>query len=464
MKTETVRPNISNFIKSLRDIGYSFEIAVADIIDNSISATAKNIDIIIKPEPELVFELFDDGIGMNEKELIEAMRLATKNPDNKREKSDLGRFGLGLKTASFSQCKLLTVLSKKDEIINARQWDLEYISNEDEWKLIIPKKNCLKKFNQYEKLINCDSGTLVVWEQIDRYDKKLFSKKISELIDHISLVFHRFLEAKPGMQKLDIKINNISVEPFDPFNKNHPATQQIPDEIIYQFGEQVVIQPYILPHHSKIERTEYDYYATKEGYIKSQGFYLYRENRLLIYGTWWGLHRVTDAHKLVRIKVDITSDQDKYWGIDIKKSKAYPTSEMKTELKRIINKITVKGSRPYSGRGKKILDKTTTKFWNLIADNGKIRFVLNQEHPVLKRLYDELDAEQLMLFDKYLKCIQSYIPVEAIQAQLQERPHDVDQKGIIAANEALELISYLENSGSDLAELIKTEIYKDRVV
>ncbi|WP_458783869.1 ATP-binding protein [Vallitalea sediminicola] len=463
MKTETVQPNISNFIKSLRDIGYSFEIAVADIIDNSISAAAKKIDIIIKPEPELSFELFDDGIGMDELELVEAMRLATKNPDDKREKTDLGRFGLGLKTASFSQCKLLTVISKKNGIISARQWDLDFISYKNEWELITPEEYNIEKFNQYHKIVDCKNGTLVVWENIDRYDKSLFSKKITELREHIALVFHRFLEARPGMQKLEISINNIVVEPFDPFNRSHPATQQIPDEIIFLHDEQIIIQPYILPHHSKIAQNDYEYYATKEGYIRSQGFYLYRENRLLIYGTWWGLHQATDAHKLVRIKIDITSDQDKYWGIDIKKSKAYPTSEIKSELKRIIKKITVKGSRPYSGRGRKITDKTTTRFWDLVPHEGKIRFMLNQEHPVLKQLYDELDAEQFLLLDKYLKCIQSYIPIEAIQAQLQERPHDIDQKGILNEDEALDLIKYLESVGSNYAELIKTEIFKNKV-
>ena len=114
---------------------------------------------------------------------------------------------------------------------------------------------------------------------------------ISELRDHLSLVFHRFLEARPGMKKIDITINENKITAFDPFNKNHPATQQIPDEKIYLYGEQINVQPYILPHHSKIEKREYDFYATAEGYIKSQGFYLYRENRLLIYGTWWGLHK-----------------------------------------------------------------------------------------------------------------------------------------------------------------------------
>ncbi|MCD8545414.1 MAG: ATP-binding protein [Sulfurospirillum cavolei] len=113
MKTIIVRPNLNNFIKSLRDVGYTFEIAVADVLDNSISAGATQIDIYTVAKPELLFCMLDNGCGMIEEELIEAMRLATKNPDSTREKHDLGRFGLGLKTASFSQCLKLTVISKK---------------------------------------------------------------------------------------------------------------------------------------------------------------------------------------------------------------------------------------------------------------------------------------------------------------------------------------------------------------
>lgn len=464
MDIEIVNPNISNFVKSLRDIGYSFEIAVADIVDNSISANAKKIDIVITSEPNLTFEMLDDGLGMDELELIEAMRLATKNPEEKRKKSDLGRFGLGLKTSSFSQCKLLTVISKKNGIINARQWDLDYISNRDNWYLITPLEKDIQKYTQFEKINNIDNGTLVVWQKIDRYDKALLSKKITKLREHLSLVFHRFLERRLGMRRIEIKVNNISLEPFDPFNNNHPATQQIPVEKIMFYGEQIEIQPFILPHHSKITQQEYEYYATRDGYLKSQGFYLYRANRLLIHGTWWGLHRATDAHKLVRIKIDIPNNQDRYWGIDIKKSKAHPANEIKNELKRIINKITVKGSRAYTGRGKKIRDKTTTRFWELIPGNGKIRFVLNQSHPVLQQLYDEIDIEQLELLDKYLKCIQAYMPLEAIQAQLQERPHAIDQKGILSEEDKETLLEYLKKSNNSyLKSLIHTEIYKDRI-
>src|SRR5690606_12525641 len=161
---------------------------------------------------------------------------------------------------------------------------------------------------------------------------------------------------------LKISINNHQLKPFNPFNPENSATQQLTAEKIKIKGENIVVQPYILPHHSKVSQAEYNKYATEDGYIKSQGFYLYRANRLLIYGTWWRLHKSIDAHKLVRIKIDIPNNQDQYWGIDIKKSTASPNEEIKKDLKRIISQVTEKGSRPYTGRGRKIEDKTVNRF------------------------------------------------------------------------------------------------------
>jgi hypothetical protein len=310
IKTELVNPNVTNLIESLRDIGYSFEVAVADLIDNSITAKAKSIKIYTVSNPEPIFCMLDNGIGMSEVELVEAMRLASKNPNDLRAKGELGRFGLGLKTASFSQCKRLTVLSKKGGIVSARQWDLDYITQHNNWLLISP--NNFLDLPLADELNNLESGTIVCWENIDRIQKNKFSDIVDRLRRHISLVFHRFLEGEVGIRQIKITVNNNPVIAFDPFNSKHPATQEIAPEKIMVYGSAITVQPYILPHHSKISQQEYELYATEEGYIKSQGFYVYRENRILIYGTWWGLHKSLDAHKLVRIKIDIPNTIDQY--------------------------------------------------------------------------------------------------------------------------------------------------------
>lgn len=461
---EIVKPNLRNFVKSLRDIGYTFEIAVADIIDNSISANAQQIEIFSVAEPDIIFALLDDGTGMSATELVEAMRLATKDPQDTRSKNDLGRFGLGLKTASFSQCKKLTAISKKDNQVSARQWDLDLIAEKDEWFLLTPEYDFLKSLPLFDKLCLQKQGTLIVWQEIDTLNKSNFTDSISKLRDHLSLVFHRFLEGVERFKKVAITVNNNSIEPFNPFNINHPATQQLATEKIILHDSTILLQPFILPHHSRLSQKEYERYATEEGYTKSQGFYLYRANRLLIYGTWWGMHKAIDAHKLVRVKIDIPNDQDVHWGIDIKKSTANPCTQLKSDLRRIIGQITERGSRPYTGRGKRIKDKTTTRFWELIADHDELRFVLNEKHPLYEKIREELSHDTLELLDLYLKGVQAYLPLEAIQAHMQQDPHKLTQESILTREEVGSLAEKLKSSGMDkdyIERLLKTEVFKN---
>ena len=465
MEEQIVNPCVGNFIKSLRDIGYNFEIAVADIVDNSITANATNIEIYTVAKPNLIFSMLDNGIGMSDEELVEAMRLASKDPSKEREKNDLGRFGLGLKTASFSQCKKLTVISKKAGKLSVARWDLNYLEAKNQWLLKRPDLDEIKDIALLDKLKTYENGTLVIWEDIDRYEQDSFSDIIDKLRKHLSLVFHRYLEGSLRGKKLKIIVNNSELVPFNPFNINHPATQELSTEKIKMYDKTISVQPFILPHHSKVSQQEYERYATEEGYTKSQGFYLYRENRLLIYGTWWGLHRIKDAHKLVRIKIDISNDQDLLWGIDIKKSTANPCHEIKGDLKRIIKQITEKGSRLFTGRGKKISDKTTIRFWDLVPNGNNICFGLNKEHPILQDLISQLGSEQKEMLDIYLKGIQSYLPLDAIQAQLQENPHKVNQEVNIEDEELIGIIRRLRECSMDesyIEELLKTEMFKNR--
>ncbi len=459
MKTQSTPPNVGNFVKSLRDIGYTFEVAVADVLDNSISAGADHIQIYSVSRPELVFCMLDDGSGMTEAELVEAMRLSSRSPDEKRGERDLGKFGLGLKTASFSQCKKLTVLSKKHNTVSIKQWDLEYISNQNDWLLITPDVEDFDNIPLVDKFNDLEHGTLIVWQVIDQLEHDSFSDNMDKVMKHLSLVFHRFLES--SFNRLKITFNNNEIEPFNPFNLSHSATQEKPEEVINIHDSQITITPFVLPHHSKVSQQEWDRYATEDGYIKSQGFYLYRAKRLLIYGTWWGMHKATDAHKLVRIKIDIPNDQDEYWGIDIKKSHAKPRADIKNRLRAIIQKSTELGSRPYTGRGRKITDKTTTKFWQKIPDGNEFRFGLNREHPLYQQIKTSPDSD---LLDAYLKGLEAYLPLDAIQAHLQQNPHEIKQKSALSDEDIEVLALQLKKQGLDeeyIARLLKTEIFKN---
>lgn len=458
---EIVAPNVANFITSIRDVGYNLEIAVADIIDNSITAKAKKIEISILINPTLKIEIFDDGYGMLEEELVEAMRLGSKSPLEKRDKNDLGRFGLGLKTSSFSQCKKLTVFTKKNDILSNRQWDLDFLKKVNEWQLKQLNENEVREGN-YELLFELNkkkSGTLIIWENIDRFSKEDVPNLIDILRNHLSLTFHKFIEKN----KISIKINENKLEAFNPFNVNHPATQQLKKEnIIMGNGEKIIITPYVLPHHSKVSQSEYERYGTEEGYLKSQGFYLYRANRLLIHGTWFGLHRISDAHKLVRIEIDISNTNDLDWGIDIKKSTAKPISSIKDQLKKIIKEITLVGSKVYTGRGKKIEDKNIEKFWNLYAEeNGKISFRLNLENKIYKKLIENLTENEMELLEMYLNYVQDYIPLNAILAQLQQNPHKVVQRNEISTERKESLKKELLALGIDMDYINKLEIFKE---
>lgn len=463
MQENIVKPNLKNFIHSLRDIGYTFEVAVADIIDNSITAKATDIENYSVVEPEILFCILDNGYGMSETELVEAMRLGTKNPNDKRDKKDLGKFGLGLKTASFSQCKKLTLISNRNSKICARQWDLDYIEQKDDWYLRIPNLDDYKNNPLFDKLSKQNSGTLVIWEEIDRYKKDTFSALLVKLRNHLSLVFHHFLES--NFEKISIYINNDKLKPFNPFNETHSATFERVQENIRIFNHCIKVTPYILPHHSKISKDEWERYATDEGYIKSQGFYLYRENRLLIYGTWWGLHKVSDVSKLVRIRIDISNNQDELWGIDVKKSTANPLPELKEDLKRIIDNVIKDAHKPFTTRSRKINDKHTIRFWDIIPENENFYFGINKKHPLYERLFKSLNDECKFLLDSYMKGLQAYLPISAIQAQLQQNPHNLKQEISLSVQEIEELAYKLKQLGlsqDEIEKLLKTEIFKNK--
>ena len=337
-------------------------------------------------------------------------------------------------------------------------------SEKNQWLLNTPNISLIKNNDLFQSLLESKNGTLVIWEELDRLSNQGFSSLIDNLRKHLSLVFHRFMEMD-GSKKLKISVNSNKLEPFNPFNEKNAATQQLNSEKIKVFNETITIQPFILPHHSKISQQEFERYATDDGYTKSQGFYLYRANRLLIYGTWWGLHKISDAHKLVRIKIDISNTRDGFWGIDIKKSTAKPVAGIKDDLKRIISQVTDRGSRPFTGRGRRIEDKTTNRFWSMLPDNDQIKFVINPEHPVYLKLIDSVNIESRDLLKIYLKGLQAYLPLEAIQAQLNQNPHLIHQKEIINETDVLNLAEILKKLNLDedvIASLLKTELFKNR--
>ena len=281
---EIVRPVASSLAESLRAFGYSFETAVADIIDNSLYAGAKNIWLeFFWSGSKTWLSITDDGCGMNSREITEAMRPGSKSPLEEREDKDLGRFGLGLKTASFSQCRKLTVCSKKENEFNVRCWDLDVINEKKEWFLLDSDE--ISDIDRYKKpLEKLDSGTVVFWDTIDRVCGDLdpsstkhhekFLDVISSLEFHLGMTFHRFLSL-PNGPKFFLNGNKIQI--WDPFISGHEATQEKPTERISYKGSNIKVSIFILPHHSKLTESDYKSGQGIRGWNDLQGFYVYRK-------------------------------------------------------------------------------------------------------------------------------------------------------------------------------------------
>jgi hypothetical protein len=209
MKIIDLPPLASSLTESIRDIGYSLNTAVADIIDNSISANSKNINVYSHEDEGIKFAIIDDGMGLVEEDLINAMRLGSQNPLEQRDLGDLGRFGLGLKTASFSQCRKLSVVSSINGIKTGVQWDLDHISKVNKWELSVLDENEISNLYQINRLES--DGTIVIWEKCDRIidttarDSTAYYEKLESLEKHLQLIFHRFKTLKINI-KVYIKI------------------------------------------------------------------------------------------------------------------------------------------------------------------------------------------------------------------------------------------------------------------
>ena len=423
MRTHNAAPSALSFLESLRDIGYSLETAVADILDNSITAKASEVQIHLNViDKSAQIAIIDNGTGMTEEELIEAMRPGSKNPLETRAKDDLGRFGLGLKTASFSQCRRFTVVTRKDNILSAALWDMDFVAQQekDEWTLQIPEGEEIDRIPYIGQIP--ESGTLVLWEKLDRLEDATESTKLEDHLyesfdtvrKHIELIFHRFLEGERPYRKVGVTINGEPLQPFDPFNSKHPSTILQQEEVIQVRGVPIKIQPYVLPHHKKTTAAEWTKYGGDAGYLKNQGFYVYRAGRLIIYGTWFRLAKQAELTKLSRVRVDMPNELDHLWKIDVKKASAQPPLIVRERLKKIIDRIGGASNKVYTQRGRKLVDPAVHAIWSRRVDKNEITYEVDVQHPAVQGFYELLDDEQARRFDSLLKVFGEYLPVDSL--------------------------------------------------
>jgi histidine kinase/DNA gyrase B/HSP90-like ATPase len=416
-------PYASALIEGHRDFGYSLGTALADVIDNAISAHARTVQLIAESAIDSpVIMVADNGSGMTETELVDAMRLGSKNPKDIRASDDLGRFGLGLKSASFSQCRSLTVLTCKAGVMSCARWDLDRIAERNDWSLeLIDRPQNIHGF----ELLG-EAGTVVVWEKLDRLiggfgeDRakriEYLNAEIGKAEQHLRLVFHRFLE---GLRpKISMSLNGRTLPPMDPMASNHPATQKDPQELLPLSKGDVRIRCYTLPHHKKMTREEWEETGGPEGHLKSQGLFIYRENRLIIAGGWLGLARQTELTKLCRIAVDIPNTMDSEWKIDVKKASAQLPPIVRERLKKVVERFVGTSKRTYRSRGQKLVDETRHPIWNRVQRDGQISFRPNLEHPVFEGYENQLPEDLREGFKRCLRLIGSGLPIETLHAEL----------------------------------------------
>lgn len=324
-------PDPARVIEGLRDTGYDFNTAIADIVDNSIAANAGKIAIYIHllPNGELAIYIADDGIGMNLDELKNAMRYGS---DRRPDPHSLGKFGLGLKTASTAFCRKLSLVSVDDSgEINKVQWDLDYVAQVG-WKLkqLQPSED---EVELLKKTCGNDTGTLVVWETIDRLlrtkttagRQNELNKILSSLSFHLSVVYQRFLDpAFKLAENLEIKLNGTLIEPWDPFFKDEPNTEllaheapqiELPDGRVTQLE----LKAYAIPRKDTYSSLEKQ--ADARISVNTMGFYVYRENRLIHYGDWLGMYTKDPHDSLCRVEFSFDHELDDALNVDIKKSR-----------------------------------------------------------------------------------------------------------------------------------------------
>lgn len=466
MKTKNLPPYAPTLIESTRAIGYSLEAAVADIIDNSIAANANKVDIFFFPIDGAYIAILDNGNGMNEDEIDLAMQYGSKNPSESRDAKDLGRFGLGLKTASLSQCRCLSVVTKQGNIVQGRRWDIDHVAEVGEWSLIVLDGEEMSTIPQFDSLMQYETGTLVVWQKLDRLKageinfELALGRKIDSVREHLSLVYHRYLSGESGITKLKLSINGESVLPLDPFLKRK-STQPMDDEVLVIRGQKIIVRPYILPHISRMSPEEIKRLGGKDGLRKQQGFYVYRNKRLLVWGTWFRMMRQGDLSKLARIQVDIPNTLDELWTLDIKKSSAVPPAEVRKNLEVIIDRIAEKSKRTWTFRGKREISDTTIHVWNRMKNTqGGIYYEINRDHPMIKQMVLQDQNLEKPLYS-LLQQIERGLPLNQLYVDLNNDEQLRNEHTQEDADIADALDAMLELSGSREEKIILLEVMSD---
>lgn len=463
LQTLLVIPEPVSLMESMRAVGYTVEAAIADIIDNSLSAGAMNVSIHYDASSSPYVAILDDGCGMEPSELTDAMRHGSTNPTDARRSADLGRFGLGLKTASLSQARKLTVVSKKDGQTSARRWDLDVVRDLSAWRVVVPDEADLSTLPVYRNLQDQTSGTLVVWQELDRLTagatdaRKEMTTRMAPLYEHLALVFHRFTSGERGHPGVSISVNGLRLPHRDPFLGSNSHRQELEGQTINHAKGTVSVAPFILPPVGSLSLDELELAGGTEGLRGTQGFYVYRGRRLVIWGTWFGLVPKQEFYKLTRVQVDIPNSFDELWALDIKKSAAYPPDVIRERLRQLIPHFADKSRKAIQYAGRKKPGLGVVPLWERVEpSHGKFAYQINVQHPLVDAVLDpsahSTGGDLLTL----LKTLSVSLPYEAIYADMCG-----DSRKSVSASELDELvriaITLMNITGRDIDAVLQID-------
>lgn len=425
-KTRSAPPRASGTIEALRGLGYTTETALADLVDNSIAAGAKSASIDFHwLGGDSWISLLDDGSGMSDAKLDRAMRLAEMSPVLARDPSDLGRFGMGLKTASFSQARRLTVASRTDGASSCLRWDLDFLAKEADGNWYLLEGPAEGSQELLEPLQRMDHGTLVLWEVLDRivpmgFGQNDFLNLIDRVERHLSMVFHRFLDGSGP--SIDLRINGRSIEPWDPFLSWHSATWRSPEVGIGAARWLVRAQGFVLPHKDRLSEREYEDAGGPRGWFSQQGLYVYRARRLLVAGSWLGLGRgrswtSDESHRLARIRLDMPNAFDADWKIDIRKSTAHPPVGVREQLTKLAEDVRSRARRVFVHRAHTNTslgrDASVVPAWLSEEGISGRRYRVNRLHPAVASLLSQAGGTGGQV-EVMLRVLEETIPVQRI--------------------------------------------------
>ena len=395
-----------------RSMGYSFSTAVADIIDNSISAEATRVDIYSDPlAEEPYFCILDNGHGMDAKKLDNAMLPGSDRDDVPDSELELGRFGLGLKSASLSQCRVFTVASKQDDVLLAMSFDLKVIEQKNKLFLSVLDEKEINDLPMIDKLKDLSSGTLVIWTDFDKIRnlaknfEDSFRSLVGESKKHVELVFHRFYD------DVEIYYHGRRIEKRDPFLISALGRQQTGRVTqINVDGSMVYVTPYTLPFAKNISPEEMNLLGNPKSIYDDQGFYLYRNKRLISWGSWMRMGIRSELNKLARIQVDIPSSLDSVWMLDVKKSSAKIPDKIKDYLKIAVEDSVVRSKRTVRNPGVKEATPTHNVWERISERDGNVRYEIDRTNPLIIGMYKTMNQEQKELFDGLLIQLEQSIP------------------------------------------------------